>query len=155
MSFEQEWNQQKSRAADEQPAHMQLNGAKGTGGHHGKGGGPDGDLVVHDDQLGKIGDMGRDLRGRLSTYGDHARQNTFDASIELFNDGLDTGSALTELHDAWNTKLQTLKEACAHISNHLDYTRSAHRKDEDKIITELNSIDGKRMTVSRIYEYIK
>ncbi|MBL1100924.1 hypothetical protein [Streptomyces coffeae] len=153
MSFEQEWNQQKTRAADE-PVHMQLNQTKGTGGRHGKGS-PDGDLIVHDNELGKIGEMGRDLRERVSTYGDHARQNTFNASIELFNDGLDAGSALTELQDAWNTKLQTLKEACAHISNHLDYTRSAHRKDEDKIITEMQNLDGKRMTVSRIYEYIK
>ncbi|WP_431772850.1 hypothetical protein [Streptomyces cucumeris] len=154
MSFEQEWNQQKDRAAEEQPVRTQLNQTKNSSGH-GKSGGADGDLVVRDGQLGKIGEMGRDLRGRLSTYGDHARQNTFDASIELFNDGLDTGSALTELHDAWNTKLQTLKEACAHISNHLDYTRSAHRKDEDKIVTGMTSIDGKRMSLSRIYEYIK
>ena len=132
---------------------MQLNQAKDSGSP--RGADPDGDLVVHDDQLGKLGDMGRDLRERLSTYGDHARQTTFDASIELFNDGMDTGSALTEVHDAWNTKLTTLKEACAHISNHLDCTRSANRKDEDKIITEMRNAEGKRMDVSRIYEYIK
>ncbi|EFL22135.1 conserved hypothetical protein [Streptomyces himastatinicus ATCC 53653] len=153
MSFEQEWEQQKTEASEKQPTQMQLNQAKGPGGH--RGADADGDLVVHDDQLGKLGDMGRDLRERLSTYGDHARQTTFDASIELFNDGMDTGSALTELHDAWNTKLTTLKEACAHISNHLDYTRSAHRKDEDKIITGMKNAEGKAMTVSRIYEYIK
>ncbi|WP_432013253.1 hypothetical protein [Streptomyces cucumeris] len=153
MSFKEEWNHRKSEAANQQPAQMQLNQAKGSGDGSGKN--KDGDLVVRDDQLGKIGEMGRDLRGRLSTYGDHARQNTFDASVELFNDGLDTGSALTELHDAWNTKLQTLKEACALISNHLDYTRATHREDEHKIVTGMNNLEGKRMTASRIYEYIK
>ncbi|MEU8827001.1 hypothetical protein [Streptomyces sp. NPDC048636] len=153
MSFKEEWNHRKSEATDQQPVHTQLNQAKGSGDGSGKT--PDGDLVVRDDQLGKVGDMGRDLRGRLSTYGDHARQNTFDASIELFNDGLDTGSALTELHDAWNTKLQTLKEACALISNHLDYTRATHREDEHKIVTGMTNLEGKHMTASRIYEYIK
>ncbi|GAB2793052.1 hypothetical protein ACWGJ2_08825 [Streptomyces sp. NPDC054796] len=113
------------------------------------------DLVVHDDELGALGNLAHDLRQKLSTDADHARQTTFDASIELFNDGLDMGSALTELHDAWNTKLGTLKEACAHISNHLDYSRAQHAKDEDKIATQMKTADGKAMTVSRINEYIK
>lgn len=120
-----------------------------------EGGGGGNDLVVHDDELGALGNMAYELRQKLSRDGDHARQTTFDASIELFNDGLDMGSALTELHDAWSTKLGTLKEACAHISNHLDYTRAEHAKDEDKIATQMRNADGKSMTASRIYDYIK
>jgi hypothetical protein len=122
----------------------------------GPSGGPSGgDLVVRDDELGAIGNLAHDLRQRVSTDGDHARQTTFDASIELYNDRMDCGSALTELHDAWNTKMATLKEACAHISNHLDYTRAAHAKDEAKIATDMHNADGEEMSVSRIYDYIK
>lgn len=121
-------------------------------------GGPDsgggGDLVVHDNELGALGNMAYALRQRLSVDGDHARQNTFDASVELFQDGLEMGSALTELHDAWSTKLGTLKEACAHISNHLDYTRAEHAKDEEKVATEMRNAQGERMSVSRIYDHI-
>ncbi|MEU3203493.1 hypothetical protein ABZ702_06340 [Streptomyces cyaneofuscatus] len=76
-----------------------------------------------------------------------------DAPIQLFHDGLDMGSALTELHDAWNTKSGTLKQACAHISNHLDYSRAEHAKDEVKIVTDTRTADGHDLSVSRIRDY--
>ncbi|WP_019357438.1 hypothetical protein [Streptomyces sp. AA1529] len=113
------------------------------------------DLVVHDDELGALGNMAYTLHSKLSTTGDQARQNTFDAAVQLFNDGLESGSALTTLHDAWNTKLGTIKEACAHISNHLDYSKAKHAKDEQDIETTMQNAAGKPMTVSRIYDYIK
>ncbi|MFF9349936.1 hypothetical protein [Streptomyces sp. NPDC014734] len=132
-------------------AHTRLNQLPADAG----GGGEDGDLVVHNDQLGKLGNMAFDLRERFGTAADHARPSTFTASVDLFNDGLDMGSALTELHDAWNTQQQTLKEACAHISNHLDFTRAQHTKDEQHIETSMRNAAGDRMTVSRINEYLK
>ena len=122
-------------------------GGGGTGG--------DGDLVVHDDELGKLGNMAYDLHSRLQVDGDHARPSTFDASVELSNDGLDMGKALAELHDAWNTQVGTLKEACAHISNHLDFTRSQHAKDDAHIATGMHDAAGHLMNVSRISDYIK
>ncbi len=150
MAFDEEWMQAKERAA--QSAAMQLNKLDAGGGSSGNNGG---DLVVHDDQLGALGNMAHDLRSKLSVYGDQARPSTFDASIELFTDGLEMGSALTGLHDAWQTQLGTLKEACAHISNHLDYTKASHAKDEVKIATEMRNLEGQRMSVSRIYDFIK
>ncbi|WSA97240.1 hypothetical protein OIE63_22420 [Streptomyces sp. NBC_01795] len=138
---------------------MRLNHALPPDGANGKPtGGPNGkaaDLVVQDDELGALGNMAYSLHQKLSTTGDLARQNTFDAATQLFNDGLDAGAALTTLHDAWNTKLGTIKEACAHISNHLDYTKAQHTKDEDDIQTGMKNAAGKAMTVSRIYDYIK
>lgn len=101
-------------------------------------GGPN--LVVNNDSLGALGNMAYDLRERIRVDADHARPATFDASIELFNDGLDMGSALTELHDAWTTKVTTLKDACARISNHLDYTKAQHNKDEAHVQGEVSSI---------------
>lgn len=145
-----EWEQAKATASG-QDTRMQLNQHAPVGG----GGGGNGDLVVRDDELGALGNMAYELRGQVSTAGDHARQNTFDAATGLTNDGLDMGAALTELHDAWSTKLGTLKEACAHISNHLDYSRAAHAKDEDKVATGMRNAAGKEMTVSRIHDYIK
>ncbi|MCF6523391.1 hypothetical protein [Streptomyces sp. JJ36] len=148
MAWE-EWEQIKAEAAAKQSTHMQLNQAPAEGG----GGGAD--LAVHDDQLGKLGNMAYDLRERLRVHGDHARPSTHQAAVDLFNDGLDTGSALTELHDAWNTQVQTLKEACAHISNHLDYSRAEHAKDEADIATGMRNAAGELMTVSRINDYLQ
>ncbi|WP_374982843.1 hypothetical protein [Streptomyces fradiae] len=105
------------------------------------------DLVVHGKVLGAIGDMARDLRDRVARDGDHARTATAEASSELTADGLDLGGALRAVHDAWTTKLGTLKDACAHISNHLDYSRTVHAKDEQKIVADLS--------VSRIWDAIK
>ncbi|GEB52456.1 MULTISPECIES: hypothetical protein [Streptomyces] len=113
------------------------------------------DLVVHDDELGALGHMAFELRARLSTIGNHASQTTASAAGEMSSDGLDAGSALRELHDAWGTKLATVKEACAHISNHLDYSRAQHRSDDRKIATNMRNAKGEAMTVSRIYNYIK
>ncbi|MGW6272415.1 hypothetical protein [Streptomyces sp. NPDC055060] len=123
---------------------MQLNqvaASRGGGSGDGK------DLVVRDDQLGRLGNMAYELRERLLKDSDHARPSTFEAATGLFNDGFDMGAALLELHDAWNSQARTLVDACGHISNHLDFTRSQHGKDEDKVATSVRA--------SHIAEYIK
>lgn len=145
MAWE-EWEQLKSDAG-ERSAHMQLNQHPAGDGGGGGGTAANGDLVVRDDQLGKLGNLAYELRETFRVDSDIARPNTFTASIDLFNDGLDMGSALTELHDAWNSQTATLKDACAHISNHLDFSRAQHSKDEAHIGTELS--------VSKINDYIK
>ncbi|MFJ8502891.1 hypothetical protein [Streptomyces avermitilis] len=150
-----EWEQLKAEAAEKRSARMQLNQLADSGGGGGGGATSDGDLVVHDDELGKLGNMAYDLREQLRVDGDYARPSIFDASVDLFNDGLDMGSGLLELHDAWNTQLATLKEACAHISNHLDFTRAQHAKDEVDIQMGMRDAAGHLMTVSRIQDYLK
>ncbi|MEV7503036.1 hypothetical protein [Streptomyces sp. NPDC093018] len=142
-----EWERLKSEAAAKSPTRMRLNQAAPVDG------GPD--LVVHDDELGKLGNLAHDLRERLHVDGDFARPSTFTASNDLFNDGLDTGSALLEVHDAWTTQLQTLNEACAHISNHLDFSRAQHAKDDAHVVTGMHDAAGHLMTVSRISEYFE
>lgn len=151
MAWE-EWEQLKADAMQRQSTQMQLNQLPADGGG-GSGGG--GDLVVRDDELGKLGNLAYDLVERFRVDADLARPSTFRASIDLFNDGLDMGSALTELHDAWNTQQGALKEACAHISNHLDFTRAQHAKDEAQVVTGMRDAAGDLMTVSRINEYFK
>ncbi|MFH8754805.1 hypothetical protein [Streptomyces atroolivaceus] len=139
MTFEQEWAE--LRAAAAQRSAMQINSVPAAGG----GGG---DLVVNRDDLGAIGSDAYDLRVRLSKEGDLARPSTFDAAIALTNGNFASGAAVLKVHDFWQTHLRTLLDSCAHISNHLDYTKAQHAKDEVKIVGDLAPI-------SKLTEYMK
>lgn len=130
---------------------MQLNERPADNGPSTSGGE---DLTVRDDELGKLGNMAFELHGRLSNDGKHAADETRTAKSWLTADGMDTGSALGELQTAWETQLGTLMESCAHISNHLDFTKKAHEQDEETIETNMRNEEGKLMTVSRISDYI-
>lgn len=114
----------------------------------GHGGGGGSDLVVNRDDLGAIGNDAYDLRTKLSKDGDHARPATFEAAIALTNGNFASGSAVLKVHDFWQTHLRTLLDSCAHISNHLDYTKAQHAKDDVKIGGDLTS-------VSVLSEYMK
>jgi hypothetical protein len=140
VTFEKEWAELRSAAAERSA--MQINGAPAEGG----GGTPD--LVVTRDDLGAIGNDAYQLRTRLSKDGDHARPATFDAAIALTNGNFASGSAVLKVHDRWRTHLKTLLDSCAHISNHLDYTKAQHAKDDVKI-------GGDLMAVSKLSEYLK
>ncbi|MER5490334.1 hypothetical protein [Streptomyces sp. NPDC002490] len=142
MSFDEEWAE--LRAAAAQRTAMRLNSAAAQGG----GGGGTSDLVVNRDDLGRIGNDAYDLRTRLSKDGDHASTTTFDAAIALTNGEFASGSALLKVHDRWNTHVKTLLDACSQISNHLDYTKALHSKDDVKIGGEMTSI-------SKLTEYLK
>ncbi|MFD4236440.1 hypothetical protein [Streptomyces sp. NPDC058542] len=139
MTFDKEWAELRSAAAERS---MQINGAPAEGG----GGAPD--LVVTRDDLGAIGNDAYELRTKLSKDGDHARPATFDAATALTNGNFASGSAVLKVHDRWQTHLKTLLDSCAHISNHLDYTRAQHAKDDVKIGGDLASI-------SKLSEYMK
>ncbi|GGV88659.1 hypothetical protein GCM10015535_40390 [Streptomyces gelaticus] len=144
MTFEAEWAA--LRAESTQKVDMRLNGVEsGSGGQAGL---VNADLAVNQDHLGAIGHDAYGLRNRLSKEGDHARPSTFDAAIALTNGNFSSGSALLKVHDRWNTHLKTLLDACAQISNHLDYTKSAHAKDDAQI-------GGDLISVSKLNEYLK
>ncbi|GAA3376369.1 hypothetical protein GCM10020367_47800 [Streptomyces sannanensis] len=61
---------------------------------------------------------------RLDTDGDHAKQSTHDAAASLKAD-FALGAALTTVAEKWDQQVSSLLGACAHISNHLDYTTTA------------------------------
>ncbi|UNS96746.1 hypothetical protein MMF93_09640 [Streptomyces tubbatahanensis] len=146
MAFE-EWEQAKANAAAAgDGTRMQLAGRPAPGGPGGNGGASD--LVVHDDELGKLGNMAYDLRHQLGVDGKHARTASYEAAGSLADDGFDMGTALSEACDSWDTKLKTLGDACGQISNHLDYSRGAHAKDEDRITSQMSSI-------AKLDEYLK
>ncbi|MEU3700904.1 hypothetical protein AB0E82_01310 [Streptomyces anulatus] len=141
MTFEKEWAELRAAAAER--GAMQINSAPAQGGGEGSA-----DLVVYRDDLGAIGNDAYELRTKLSKDGDHARPATFDAAIALTNGNFASGSAVLKVHDFWQTHLKTLLDSCAHISNHLDYTKALHSKDDVKIGGDLSSI-------SKLSEYMK
>jgi hypothetical protein len=143
MTFEQEWAE--LRAAAAKRTAMQINSIPADGGGGGGGGK---DLVVNRDDLGAIGNAAYDLLGRLAKEGDIARSSTFDAATALTNGNFVSGSAVLKVHDFWQTHLKTLLDACAQISNHLDYSKAQHAKDEAKIEGDLTGI-------SVLTEYMK
>ncbi|WP_043506980.1 hypothetical protein [Streptomyces glaucescens] len=145
MTFEQEWAELRAAAADRTA--MQTNSIPAEGGGGGGGGGGK-DLVVNRDDLGAIGNDAYDLLGRLQKEGDIARASTFDAATALTTGNFVSGSAVLKVHDFWQTHLRTLLDACAQISNHLDYSKAQHAKDEAKIQGDLTRI-------SVLSEYMK
>jgi len=91
-------------------------------------------LEVDQKDLAKIGDHAFKLYQRLDKDGDHAKSSTGKAGNALKGD-FDLGGALSHLADKWNGQVNSLLQACAHISNHLDYTKKAHAGDEHYIAT--------------------
>ncbi|MFD3907925.1 hypothetical protein ACF07U_34475 [Streptomyces californicus] len=131
MSFEQEWGELKAAAA------MRLNQAPGSGGSGPKG---SGDYVVKDDELGNIGHAAFNLFNGLEPTGKHAKAVSETAGKSLTGDGFDTGAAFTEVIEAWGKQVKTLLQACAHISNHLDYTKASRKSDDEWIETQLRIV---------------
>lgn len=140
-----EWEQIKSETAQRHSAARTRLDHVAEGPGPGSSGGA-ADLVVNSDDLGAVGHEAYLLYGRLSRDGDHARPSTFNASLALTNGNFTSGSELLKVHDRWNSQLRTLLGACAHISNHLDYSKSAHAKDDADIV-------GDMLSVSKINNY--
>ncbi|MFD0368809.1 hypothetical protein [Streptomyces sp. NPDC127114] len=148
MSFEEEWAAERTAAATR--VSMRLNGLPDQAGDTGGGGGGRGggtDLQVRQDHLGAIGHAAYELNGRLAKDGEHARTDTAEAAAGLSRNGFRTGAAMATVQETWASQLRTLLDACAHISNHLDYSAAAHAKDDEDIRTAL--------AVSKISEYFK
>lgn len=132
MSFEEEWAGLKREAA----VRMQINGAPARD----PGASPTGaDLIVYDDELGKIGHFAYRLHNNLSADGKHAQTATQAAGKSLAADGFDMGKALSSASTAWEQQVGTLLDACAHISNHLDYTKASTKKDDEWIAAQVSA----------------
>ncbi|MEU9796457.1 hypothetical protein AB0E27_38870 [Streptomyces sparsogenes] len=156
MSFEEEWNELRAQATQGQQAQMRLNhvddGSGGRGTPSG-GGSKRPDLSVKSDELGRIGHDAFLLYDRVASDGGWAQITTLQASTDLAEGHLETGTALSKAGEAWQTKLGTLQEACAHISNHLDFSAKAHAKDDADIAYTMRDVNGERLTQSKINKY--
>ncbi|MFC5801582.1 hypothetical protein [Streptomyces formicae] len=141
MSFDQEWASARSTATA--GVSMRLNQVAPEPG----GGISSADLGVNQDKLGAIGSAAYALHGRLLKDGNHAQASTSESATTMSANGFRTGSAMSTVHETWGSQLKMLLNACANISNHLDYSAASHAKEEDDIKASLSA--------SKIDEYLK
>ncbi|WP_327326862.1 hypothetical protein OG735_33420 [Streptomyces sp. NBC_01210] len=161
MTFNDEWAQLKSEAQDRQPAQMRLNAAAPEPG--GPGSGTKADLVVHQDDLGKVGNEAFRVHGELQKKADIAGAgvskggagSTAQAAEELKGRNFGAGDELYTTLEVWSTQVKTVLQMCAHISHHLDYSKKAHANDEAEIVASLKRRDGSAVSVSEISKYVK
>ncbi len=149
MTFKAEWDQLRAESARQQETHTYINSTDGGG----RGSAATADLHVNSDELGPIGHDAYGLYNQLRTDGRHARDNSKTAAAHLTNEGLDTGSALNQVVHMWENQVNTLLQACALISDHLDYSIAAHANDDKKIASSMPKVEGEYLTASKISHY--
>ncbi|WP_255954649.1 hypothetical protein [Streptomyces odontomachi] len=132
-----EWEQLKSEAARKHDTHMRLNQLPDSPGGSAE---PGGDLKVGFKDLAAIGDDAFKLWDHLGKDGKHADASTTKAAGDLKAQGFKLGPALDTTQRQWASQLKTLLDACAQISNHMDFTEKAHKGDEHYIYGQLSSI---------------
>ncbi|WP_153456834.1 glutathione S-transferase family protein [Streptomyces smaragdinus] len=131
MSFEDEWAQLKADAA----MHLDRVPDPGPGPPT-----PQGDLQVNQKDLAAVGDVAFRLNQSLGNDGLHAMTGLYGASYALKTD-FALGAALDQVAERWTEQVRSLQGACAHISNHLDYTQKAHAGDEFYLFTQFSNIN--------------
>ncbi|MQS98852.1 hypothetical protein [Streptomyces jumonjinensis] len=133
-----EWEQLKASAAEQSAARMRLNGLppEDTGGGVGQG-----DLQVSQADLAAIGDHAFTLYNRLWNEARIAVPTSDKAAGDLSRQGFALGGALQHVSNRWDKQLNSLMDACAHISNRMDFSRKTHRDDDDWIQRNMSSID--------------
>ncbi|NUK21502.1 hypothetical protein HRW14_03105 [Streptomyces lunaelactis] len=135
-----EWEQLKADAAGQQSTQMRLNQLDdGNGGRGGPGTGGEADLKVNQKSLAAIGDEAHKLFVRLETDGKHAKSSSEKAATGLKAD-FEVGGALAHVAEHWDAQVRTLLDACAHISNHLEFSNKAHRNDEERALIAFSKI---------------
>ncbi len=102
--------------------------------------GPQGDLTVNQKDLAKIGDEAFKLFEGLGNHGRDAWSSSQTAAKDLTTQGFEVGGGLDKVQERWEKQLQSLLDACAHISNHMDFTQKAHQGDEYHIAGTISSI---------------
>ncbi|WPO71003.1 MULTISPECIES: hypothetical protein [unclassified Streptomyces] len=153
-----EWERLKTEAADSRRSQMQLNQAPAASGH-----GNDGDLVVRRDDLGAVGHEAFILHDQLGKQADIAGAgtgadgagSTLQAASALTSHNFSLGTELETTVSLWDSQLKTLRQACAHISNHLDYSKALHTQNDVTIAASIRHRDGSAESVSRISDYFK
>jgi hypothetical protein len=132
-----EWERLKAEAARGRSTRLRLDQlAPGAGGA----GSPRGDLTVHQNDLAAIGSAAHELFQDSGRFSDHARLSSMTAAGGLKSQGFVLGAALDHVAERWIGQAQTLLDACAHISNHLRYTKNQHAADESHIAGTLSGI---------------
>jgi hypothetical protein len=132
-----EWEQLKTEAADRSGTRMRLNQLDGGG--SGSGGDTQGDLRVNQKSLAAVGNAAFKLFDHLGRDGKHAKAASDSAASGLKAD-FELGGALAHVVTRWETQVRTLQDACAHISNHLEFTDKTHRADDEHALSAISKI---------------
>ncbi|MEU8619834.1 hypothetical protein [Streptomyces sp. NPDC048623] len=157
MAWE-EWERAKAVVAARESTRMRLNQA----GASGSGGSGAADLVVRQDDLGAVGHEAFILHGELSKKadiaaagsGNEASGSTMRAAAALKSHHLELGSELETTVEVWTSQVKHVLQAAAHISNHLDYSKKMHARDDTQIAADLKGRTGP-VSVSALNEYFK
>jgi hypothetical protein len=157
MSFEAEWAEAKSRAQESAQRQgdtaMQLNqldpASKSSE-----------DLVVRQDDLGAVGHEAYILHGDVKKAADVAGGKngaggaTEQAAQELTGHNLWLGGALSTTLTVWDSQVKTVLQMCAHVSNHLDYSKKQYQHEDAAVAASMRHRDGSAVTVSELSKYV-
>ncbi|MFF2023302.1 hypothetical protein ACFVW2_16070 [Streptomyces sp. NPDC058171] len=136
-----EWEQLKAEAIERRSGAMRLNQVPGDPeGGPADGGSPQAVLKVTQADLAQVGDHAFGLYERLWAEGRVSIDSTAKAAGSLKGQGFALGGALHHVSARWEEQLTSLRDACAHISNHLEFTQRTHRGDEQHVRGELSGI---------------
>ncbi|MET9624985.1 hypothetical protein ABZZ37_30020 [Streptomyces sp. NPDC006464] len=159
MVFNQEWAAAVSASRERQLAGMRLNtaGPDGGSGASGK------DLIVTQDDLGAVGHEAYLLHDLLRRKADIAGAgqdakgagSTARAAQELSSRHLTMGGELFTTLTVWDAQVKTVLQMCAHISNHLDYSKKSYAANDKRIEDSLRHRNGTPVSVSEITKHVR
>ncbi|GAB2972600.1 hypothetical protein GCM10023080_040880 [Streptomyces pseudoechinosporeus] len=152
-----EWEQLKAEAAARQSAGMRLNQLPADPG--GSSGDQSG-LRVNQDDLGAVGHEAFILHDQLRTQADIGTEKdgsgpTMQAGAALKSHNFALGSELVTTVSMWDSQLKHLLQSCAHISNHLNYSKALHANDDAEIAASVRDRVGQALPVSELAKYFK
>lgn len=123
------------------------------------------DLVVTQDDLGAVGHeafvlhdrlrKGVDLAGAGAGAGKSGEGSTARAARELSARNLDSGGELYNTLSVWTSQVKTVLQMCAHVSNHLDYSKKSHASDDAQIESVIRDRAGAALPVSEISKLVR
>ncbi|MEU3982298.1 hypothetical protein AB0F77_19710 [Streptomyces sp. NPDC026672] len=141
MSWD-EWDRLKSQAAGGASPRMRLDQLDpGSGGRPAPDPGHYGDLSVSQKDLAGIGTHAFGLYNDLWDKGRRAVPTSGTAARALGTAGFALGSALEHVALRWDEQVASLRDACAHISNHMTLTKKLHADDDHYIRRRMSGID--------------
>ncbi|MFF0837383.1 MULTISPECIES: hypothetical protein [unclassified Streptomyces] len=100
-----------------------------------------GDLKVTQHDLAKIGSQAHTLYTQLWDRARLSNTSVDSAAGDLTTQGFALGPGLQHVSNKWDQQLNSLLDACAHISNHMQVTKKIHAGDEAYIQRQMSSID--------------
>ncbi|MCC3651376.1 hypothetical protein LIX60_07815 [Streptomyces sp. S07_1.15] len=132
-----EWEQLKASAAERQSTQMQLNQLPEE--DRPNTGTAPGDLEVSQKDLAAIGDEAFKLYGDLDKKARPEQIHT--AAFDIDQQGFALGKALQHVSNRWARQLGSLMDACALISNHMEFSKKVHGEDDTRIQRHVSSIE--------------